>query len=157
MEKITPCLWFDNNAEEAVHFYTSVFKDSIVQDKSFYGEAGPLPEGTLLTATLRLGGQEFMVLNGGPYEPFSHAISFIIYCENQEEVDWYWDKLSAGGQTEQCGWLKDKFGISWQIVPTILGRLMEDKDPVKAGRVMTAMLQMVKIDIEGLMRAYEQE
>ncbi len=157
MQKITTCLWFDNNAEEAVNFYASVFKSARILNQSYYGEEGPGPKGSLLTATLLLEGQEYMVLNGGPYEAFTHAISFIINCETQEEVDWYWDMLSAGGQIEQCGWLKDKFGLSWQIVPTILGRLLQDNDAVKAGRVMQAMLQMVKIDIEGLKKAYEQE
>ncbi len=157
MQKITPCLWFDNNAEEAVNFYASIFKSARILNKSYYGDEGPGSKGMLLTATLQIEGQEFMVLNGGPYDPFTHAISFIINCETQEEVDWYWDNLLAGGQPEQCGWLKDKFGLSWQIVPTILGRLLQDKDAAKSGRVMQAMLQMVKIDIAGLKRAYEQE
>jgi len=157
MPKITPCLWFDNNAEEAVNCYSSVFKSARISNQSYYSDEGPGPKGMLLTATLHLEGQELMILNGGPYDPFTHAISFIINCETQEEVDWYWDNLSAGGQTEQCGWLKDKFGLSWQVVPTILGRLLQDKDAVKSGRVMQAMLQMVKIDTDSLKRAYDQE
>jgi len=157
MPKITPCFWFDNNAEDALNFYASVFKSARILSKSYYGDEGPGPKGMLLTATLQIEGQEFMVLNGGPYDPFTHAISFIINCETQDEVDWYWDNLLAGGQPEQCGWLKDKFGLSWQIVPTILGRLLQDKDTLKSGRVMQAMLQMVKIDIDSLKRAYEQE
>ena len=155
MEKITPCLWFEKNADEAVNFYTSVFRNAKILEKAYYSDAGPLPKGSLLTATFVLDGQEFMILNGGPYTTFTPAISFVKYCENQEEVDWYWDRLSEGGDTEQCGWLKDKYGVSWQIVPTILGELLKDKDAAKAARVMQAMLQMVKIDIEELERAYQ--
>lgn len=157
MQKITPFLWFDDNAEEAVHFYTSIFNDSKIENLSRYGEGGPGPAGSVMMANFKLNGQDFMALNGGPVFKFSQAISFFISCESQEEVDHYWEKLSEGGETQQCGWLVDKFGISWQIVPTALGKLMGDKDPEKAGRVMQAMLKMVKIEIAGLQQAYDQE
>lgn len=157
MQKITPFLWFDDYAEEAVNFYTSIFKDSKIENISRYGEAGPGPAGSLMMANFKLNGQDFMALNGGPEFTFSQAISFFVSCETQAEVDHYWEKLSDGGEVQQCGWLKDKFGISWQIVPTALGRLLGDSDPEKAGRVMQAMLKMVKIDIAGLQRAYDQE
>ena len=157
MQKITPFLWFDDNAEEAINFYTSIFKDSKIENISHYGDEGPGPAGSVMMANFKLNGQDFMVLNGGPEFTFSEAISFFVSCETQAEVDYYWDRLSEGGETQQCGWLKDKFGLSWQIVPTALGELMGDKDPEKAGRVMQAMLKMVKIDIAGLQQAYDQE
>jgi len=148
-------LWFDNNAEEAMNFYTSIFKNSRIVSVSRYGdEAGQV--GTVMTATFVLNGQEFMALNGGPHFKFTEAISFFVHCETQEEVDELWEKLSAGGEKGQCGWLKDKFGVSWQIVPTALGELLGDKDPEKSKRVMEAMLQMHKIDIAKLKQAYEQ-
>lgn len=156
MQKITPFLWFDNNAEEAMHFYTSIFKNSKIVSVSRYGEAGPGQPGTVMTATFELNGQAFMALNGGPEFKFTEAISFFVNCETQEEVDELWEKLSEGGEQGQCGWLKDKFGVSWQIVPTALGALLGDKDPEKSKRVMEAMLQMHKIDIEKLKQAYEQ-
>lgn len=148
-------MWFDNNAEEAMNFYTSIFKNSRIVSVSRYGdEAGQV--GTVMTATFVLNGQEFMALNGGPHFKFTEAISFFVHCETQEEVDELWEKLSAGGEKGQCGWLKDKFGVSWQIVPTALGELLGDKDPEKSKRVMEAMLQMHKIDIAKLKQAYEQ-
>jgi len=156
MQKITPFLWFDNQAEEAMNFYTSIFKHSKILNVSRYGDTGPGVEGSVMTATFQLNGQEFMVLNGGPTFKFNEAISFLVKCETQEEVDYFWEKLSEGGEEVQCGWLKDKYGISWQIVPTILGELLQDKDAEKARRVMEAMLKMVKIDIAGLKQAYEQ-
>ena len=156
MQKITPFLWFDDKAEEAVNYYVSIFKDSRIESVSRYGEGGPGPYGQVMSMSFQLFGQEFMALNGGPVFSFTPAISFFVNCESQQEVDEYWDKLTAGGEIEQCGWLKDKFGVSWQIVPTILGELLNDKDPEKAKRVMNAMLQMKKIDIAGLKQAYEQ-
>ena len=157
MQKITPFLWFDANAEEAVAFYTSVFKDSKVLATSRYGEAGPGPKGSVMTMNFVLNGQEFIALNAGPHFQFNEAVSFVVDCETQQEVDYYWTKLTAGGKEVQCGWLKDKFGLSWQITPTILPRLLQDKDPQKANRVMQAMMKMVKIDIEALKRAYKGE
>ena len=156
MQKITPFLWFDTNAEEAVNFYTSIFKDSKIVNINRYGEAGPGQVGTAMTATFTLQGQEFMALNGGPHFKFTEAISFFVNCETQEEVDELWEKLSEGGEESQCGWLKDKFGVSWQIVPTALGQLLGDEDTEKSKRVMEAMLQMHKIDVEKLKQAYEQ-
>jgi predicted 3-demethylubiquinone-9 3-methyltransferase (glyoxalase superfamily) len=156
MQKIAPCMWFDNQAEEAVRFYTAIFKNARITGMSRYGEGGPGQAGTVMTVTFELNGQEFMALNGGPYFQFSPAISFFVSCETQEEVDDYWEKLSEGGQTEQCGWLRDRFGVSWQIVPTALGEMMQDPDPEKVRRVTQAMLQMVKLDIAGLRLAYEQ-
>jgi predicted 3-demethylubiquinone-9 3-methyltransferase (glyoxalase superfamily) len=159
MQTITPHLWFDNNAEEAVKFYTSIFKNSKIIHVARYGEAGAKasgrPKGTVMTVTFELEGQQFMALNGGPVFAFSPAISFMVNCETQQEVDELWEKLSEGGEKGQCGWLKDKFGVSWQIVPTALGQMMQDKDARKSERVMKALLQMTKIDIEGLKRAYE--
>lgn len=155
MQKITPFLWFDTQAEEAMNFYTSIFKNSKVGRVSRYGEAGPGPKGAVMSAAFQLEGQEFMALNGGPLFQFTPAISFFVNCETQEEVDYFWEKLSAGGREERCGWLKDKFGLSWQIVPSILGQLLGDKDPGKVGRVMQAMLQMIKLDIAGLKKAAE--
>jgi predicted 3-demethylubiquinone-9 3-methyltransferase (glyoxalase superfamily) len=153
---ITPFLWFDNNAEEAVNFYTSIFKDSKILKTSRYGDAGPGPKGSVMVIDFQINGHEFIALNGGPLFKFTEAISFVINCQTQKEVDDYWEKLLAGGGKEsQCGWLKDKFGLSWQVTPTILSELMSDKDPAKANRVMQAMLKMVKIDIEELKKAYE--
>ena len=157
MQKITPFLWFDGQAEEAMNFYISIFKNSKVVSVNRYGEAGPGPKGTVMTASFLLEGQEFVALNGGPQFTFSPAISFVVNSETQEEVDKFWEKLSAGGEQHQCGWLKDKYGVSWQIVPTVLIEMLNDPDPVKSGRVMKAMLQMNKIDIAGLKRAYEQQ
>jgi predicted 3-demethylubiquinone-9 3-methyltransferase (glyoxalase superfamily) len=154
-QKIVPFLWFDNNAEEAISFYTSIFKNSKILNVSRYGDAGPGPKGTLMTATFQLNGQEFMALNGGPHFKFTEAISLFVKCENQEEVDEYWDKLVEGGAPQQCGWLKDKYGLSWQIIPNALGELLGDKDPAKSQRVMKAMLQMVKIDVKKLREAYD--
>ena len=155
MQKITPFLWFDNQAEEAVNFYTSIFKNSKVGKVSRYGDAGPGPKGAVLTASFVLDGQEFIALNGGPKYKFTPAISFVVPCETQQEIDHYWSKLSAGGRTDQCGWLADKFGVSWQVVPTLLGQLMSDKDSQKSERVMKALLQMTKLDIDALKSAYE--
>ena len=156
MRKITPCLWFDNQAEEAAQFYTSIFKDSRVLSMLRYGDVGPGPAGTVMSVTFQLDGQEFIALNGGPYFTFSPAISFFVNCETQEEVDELWQKLSASPEDEQCGWLKDKYGVSWQIVPTVLREMLQDKDPEKSKRVMEALLQMKKLDIEMLKHAYEQ-
>jgi predicted 3-demethylubiquinone-9 3-methyltransferase (glyoxalase superfamily) len=157
MQKITPFLWFDNNAEEAVNFYTSVFKNSGIGNMSRYGDAGPGPKGQVMVADFWLNDQRFIALNGGPQFKFTEAVSFVINCETQEEVDYYWERLADGGQESMCGWLKDKFGLSWQVVPAILGKLMSDKDAEKAGRVMQAMLQMKKIHIPTLLKAYKQE
>jgi predicted 3-demethylubiquinone-9 3-methyltransferase (glyoxalase superfamily) len=155
MQKITPFLWFDNQAEEAMTFYVSIFKNSKIVSVSRYGDAGPGPKGSVMTATFQLDGQEFIALNGGPHFKFTEAISLFVKCHTQQEVDDFWEKLSQGGQKSQCGWLKDRFGLSWQIVPTILGELLGDKDREKSKRVMQAMLQMTKIDIAGLKRASE--
>ena len=155
MQKITPFLWFDNSAEKAANFYVSVFKRSKVLNVARYGDTGPGPKGTVMTAEFELDGQKFLALNGGPNFKFTEAISFVVHCETQEEVDYYWERLSEGGEKSHCGWLKDKFGLSWQVTPTILGRLMADNDPAKAQRVMAAMLIMDKIDIEPLQQAYE--
>jgi predicted 3-demethylubiquinone-9 3-methyltransferase (glyoxalase superfamily) len=157
MQKITPFLWFDGKAEEAANFYTSIFKDSKILHIARYGEAGPGPKGTVMVATFQLEGQQFMALNGGPHYTFSPAISFFVDCETQAEVDELWEKLTAGGGEVQCGWLRDKFGVSWQIIPRTLMELMQDKDPVKSQRVFKAMMGMIKIDIEGLQRAYRGE
>jgi predicted 3-demethylubiquinone-9 3-methyltransferase (glyoxalase superfamily) len=157
MQKITPFLWFDDQAEEAINLYVSVFKNSKILSVSRYGEAGPGPAGMVMTATFQLEGQEFIALNGGPDHKFTEAISLFVDCKTQEEVDELWEKLSTGGEQGPCGWLKDRFGLSWQIVPSVLGELLGDPDPVKSQRVMQAMLQMSKIDIAGLKAAYEQE
>jgi predicted 3-demethylubiquinone-9 3-methyltransferase (glyoxalase superfamily) len=154
MQKITPFLWFDDKAEEAVRFYTSIFNNSKITNIARYEDV-PGPEGKVMSASFQLEGQEFIALNGGPVFSFTPAISFFVNCETQEEVDEFWEKLSEGGEKQQCGWLKDKYGVSWQIVPTILGKLMQDKDAEKANRVTQAMLKMKKLDIEGLKRAYE--
>src|ERR1700682_961197 len=155
MQKITPFLWFDGNAEEAMNFYVSVFKNSKVVTVRRYGEAGPGPKGTVMTGTFQINGQEFYALNGGPKYKFTPAISFFVNCETQPEVDELWEKLSAGGRKDRCGWLTDKFGVSWQIVPTILSKFFQDKGPEKYKRVMQAMLQMDKIDIKKLKQAYD--
>ena len=156
MQKITPFLWFDDKAEEAANFYISIFRNSRIVSVTRYGEAGPGPKGSVMIVVFRIEGQEFLALNGGPQFTFSPAISFVVNCKTQKEVDELWEKLSDGGEKIECGWLKDKYGVSWQIVPTVLGKLMSDPDPVKSQRVMQAMLQMKKIDIEGLRKAYEQ-
>lgn len=158
MQRITPCLWFDDNAEEAVKFYTSIFKGSKITGISRYGQAAAKaarrPVGSVLTITFRLDEQEFMALNGGPEFRFNEAVSFIVNCQTQTELDRYWKKLTAGGGEVQCGWLKDKFGVSWQIVPTVVRKMMCDKDPEKSNRVMHAILQMKKLDIKKLKAAY---
>ncbi len=156
MKKITPFLWFDDQAEEAMNFYVSIFKNSKVLGVSRYGEAGPGPKGTVMTATFQLNGQEFTALNGGPQFKFTEAISFYVDCETQAEVDELWEKLSEGGEPGQCGWLKDKFGLWWQIIPSALTEMLQDKDPEKSKRVMEAMLQMSKIDVPTLKKAYAQ-
>lgn len=155
MKKITPFLWFNDQAEEAVNFYTSIFKNSRITQIERYGEAGPGKPGSVMTTAFELNGQEFLALNGGPEYSFTPAISFYVPCETQEEVDYLWERLTKGGQEVQCGWLTDKFGLSWQIVPTVLSELLGDKDRAKANRVMEAMLQMVKLDIGKLKQAYE--
>jgi predicted 3-demethylubiquinone-9 3-methyltransferase (glyoxalase superfamily) len=157
MQKITPFLWFDNQAEEPINFYTSILKNSKIGRVTRYGDAGPGPKGTVMSATFELEGQEFAALNGGPRFTCSPAVSFVVNCRTQEEVDELWETLSAGGKTQRCGWLTDKFGLSWQIVPTILGELFEDKDPLKSQQAMQAMLQMDKIDVAGLKQAYDQK
>jgi len=156
MPKITPFLWFDNQAEEAMNFYTSIFTDSKVGKVSRYGKSFPDKEGQVMTATFELFGQEFMALNGGPLFSFTEAVSFFVHCEDQHEVDYYWDRLTAdGGKESRCGWLKDKFGLSWQIIPNALTEMLSDKDPQKASRVMHSMLTMSKIDIDTLRQVRE--
>lgn len=156
MQKITPYLWFDGQAEEAANFYASLFPDSKIENVARWGEGSPYPDGTAMVVQFQLAGQNFVGLNGGPQYHFTEAVSFLVDCETQQEIDALWNKLTAdGGEESMCGWLKDKYGLSWQIIPPILGELMGDKDPAKAGRVMQAMLQMKKIDIAGLKRAYE--
>jgi predicted 3-demethylubiquinone-9 3-methyltransferase (glyoxalase superfamily) len=157
MQKITPFLWFDGQAEEAANFYVSIFKNSKILNLARYGDAGPGPKGTVMLATFQIEGQKFMALNGGPQYTISPAISFYVDCETQAEVDELWENLTAGGSEVQCGWLKDKFGVSWQIIPKTLIELMQDKDPVKSQRVFKAMMGMIKIDIEALKRAYRGE
>ena len=154
-QKITPFLWFDNQAEDAMNFYISVFKNSKVGEIARYGEAGPGPAGSVMTATFELDGQHFIALNAGPHFKFTEAISFVIDCQDQEEVDYYWNKLTEGGQESQCGWLKDKFGLSWQVVPTMLSKLFNTPDKDKANRAMKAMMQMKKLDIASLQKAYD--
>ena len=156
MRKILACLWFDNQAEEAVKFYTSLFKNSKLDKISYYGDEGLGAKGTVMTITFQLNGQEFMAMNGGPEFKFTPAISLFVNCSGQEEVDFFWEKLSEGGEKGQCGWLTDKYGVSWQIVPTILGVLMGDKDTKKTASVMRALLQMRKLDIVMLKKAYDQ-
>ena len=157
MQKIKPFLWFDDRAEEAAGFYTSVFENSKILSVSRYGAAGPREPGTVMTVEFQLDGREFVALNGGPEFTFTEAVSFLVSCETQEEVDDFWEKLSEGGEKGPCGWLKDRYGLSWQVVPTVLGQLLGDPDPEKSERVMKAMLQMSKIEIEPLRRAYEGE
>jgi predicted 3-demethylubiquinone-9 3-methyltransferase (glyoxalase superfamily) len=156
VQKITPYLWFDDKAEEAANFYTSIFKNSKIVDVARYGKAGPGPEGGAMLVTFELEGQVFLALNGGQLYSFTRATSFYVNCETQQEVDDLWEKLSERGEKGQCGWLKDRYGLSWQIIPSILGELLQDEDAEKASRVMEAMLQMNKIDIATLKRAYEQ-
>jgi len=157
MQKITTFLTFNNQAEEAVNLYVSIFRNSKIVSMNRYGEGGPGPKGSVMSAAFVLEGQEFTALNGGPHFTFAEGISLFVNCETQEEVDTLWEKLSEGGEKGPCGWLKDKYGVSWQIIPTVLGQMLGDKDPQKAQNVMQAMLQMTKIDIATLRRAYEQE
>jgi predicted 3-demethylubiquinone-9 3-methyltransferase (glyoxalase superfamily) len=152
--RISPFLWFDHEAEEAAELYTSVFPNSRVHSVTRYGDAGPGPKGTAMSVTFELDGQEFLALNGGPMFKFSPAISFFVKCRTQAEVDHFWERLSEGGTIQQCGWLQDRYGVSWQIVPTFLGDMLADRDPEKARRVMQAMLQMRKLDIAALEQAY---
>ncbi|HXQ38318.1 MAG TPA: VOC family protein [Anaerolineales bacterium] len=153
MQKITPFLWFDDKAEEAANFYISIFKNSKMGSITRYGEAGPGPKGTAMSVTFQLEGQEFFALNGGPHYKFTPAISLFVDCKSQEEVDELWEKLSVGGRKDRCGWLTDKFGLSWQIIPSVLGELLNDKDAEKSQRVMKAMLKMDKIEIDALKQA----
>jgi len=159
VQKITPFLWFDGTAEQAAHFYTSIFQNAKITALSRYNEESAkvsgIPAGTVMTAVFHLDGQEFIALNGGPLFKLTEAISFVINCQTQEEVDHFWEKLSAGGKKSQCGWLTDQFGVTWQVVPAILGQMLQDKDPAKPKRVMQALLQMTKIDIQQLQQAYE--
>jgi predicted 3-demethylubiquinone-9 3-methyltransferase (glyoxalase superfamily) len=161
MQKISPCLWFNNNAEEAVNFYTSIFKNSKIGKMARYDAASAkvsgMPEGSVLTVAFQLEGQDFLALNGGPAFKFTEAVSFVIDCKGQEEVDYYWNKLTEGGQEVQCGWLKDKFGLSWQVVPSELNELLSDPDPAIAHKAMQAMLEMKKIDISALKQAVGQK
>lgn len=155
MQKIMPCLWFDGHIDEAAKFYTSVFPDAKITNTASYGEGAPMPKGTPLTVIFEIAGQQFMLLNGGPHFQLNEAVSFYVHCKDQTEVDYYWQKLTAdGGEESMCGWLKDKYGVSWQIVPEALVRYLQDNDPAKANRVMQAMLQMRKIDVPALERAY---
>jgi len=156
MQKITPCLWFDTQGEQAAKFYTTVFSNSRIVDIARYGAAGPRPEGTVMTVTFELDGQRFVALNGGPEFTFNEAISFQVSCETQEEVNYFWGKLSESGQDGPCGWLKDRYGVSWQIVPTALVELLSDPDPAKSQAAMKAMLGMHKIDIDAIRRAAQQ-
>lgn len=157
MQKITPFLWFDDNAEEAMKFYVSVFKDAKVLDVTRYTDIGPGPEGSVMTAVFQLFGQTFIALNGGPQFKFNESVSFVVNCETQEEVDYYWESLLRdGGSPSMCGWLKDRFGLSWQVTPSALGKLMQSPDPKKAKRVMDAMLKMSRIDIKALQQAHDQ-
>jgi predicted 3-demethylubiquinone-9 3-methyltransferase (glyoxalase superfamily) len=157
MQPITPFLWFNTNAEEAINFYVSIFDDAKILETARYGDAGPGPKGSVMTIAFQLNGTKFVALNGGPHFTFNPAISFVINCETQAEIDRHWDKLIEGGKSMQCGWLTDKFGLSWQIVPTILPKYLQDKDPAKSNRVMQAMFKMVKLDIPELTRAYNAE
>ncbi|MBC5774663.1 VOC family protein [Pontibacter sp. KCTC 32443] len=156
-QKIRPCLWFNNEAEDAAKFYTSIFRDSKIGKIAYYGEGAPMPKGTVLTVSFLLEGQEFTALNGGPNFIFSPAISFVVNCQTQDEIDYYWEKLSADPAQEQCGWLKDKFGVSWQIVPEILDELMSAQDQQRSERVMQALLQMKKLVISDLVKAAENQ
>src|SRR5206468_11556197 len=154
MQKITPFLWFEGRAEEAMNFYVAIFKNSKVGKVVRYGDAGPGPKGTVMTVAFELAGQEFVALNGGPRFKFTEAVSFVVNCQTQKEVDTFWEKLSAGGEKGPCGWLKDKYGLSWQINPTVLGEMLNDSDPSKANRVMEGRLRMTKIDIAALKGSY---
>lgn len=154
--KITPFLWFDHQAEEAATFYTSIFPNSRITQIARYSDVGPGPAGSVMTIGFELDGQPYTALNGGPHFKFNEAVSFVVHCKSQQEVDHYWDNLIAGGAASQCGWLKDKFGLSWQIVPDILIELMQDKDPRKARNVVAAMMKMIKLDIATLQKAYQQ-
>ena len=160
MQKITPFLWFDNKAEEAANFYVSLFKNSKITGTTRYdekaAEASGRPKGTVMTLEFQLEGQEFVALNGGPHFKFTEAVSFVVNCETQEQVDKFWEKLSEGGEKSQCGWLKDRYGLSWQVVPIVLSEMLRDKDPARAKRVMEAMLKMSKLDIQTLKQAYDQ-
>jgi predicted 3-demethylubiquinone-9 3-methyltransferase (glyoxalase superfamily) len=156
MQKIVPFLWFNNQAEEATNFYVSLFKNSKIGAVRRYGDAGPAPKGSVMSVTFQLEGQEFYALNGGPHFQFTPAISLFVNCEAQAEVDDLWEKLSSGGRKDRCGWLTDRFGVTWQIIPTALGRMLGDPDPAKSARVMQAMLQMDKIDISRLQAAYDE-
>jgi predicted 3-demethylubiquinone-9 3-methyltransferase (glyoxalase superfamily) len=161
MQKITPCLWFDKNAEEAAKFYASIFRNSKISAITRYGDAGSkasgMPRGTVMTVSFKLFGQEYLGLNGGPIFKFSPAVSFIVNCKTQKQIDRYWKKLSEGGQPSQCGWLTDKFGLSWQIVPAEIGKMITSKDPKKSERVMAALMPMTKIDLKTLKKAYNQK
>jgi predicted 3-demethylubiquinone-9 3-methyltransferase (glyoxalase superfamily) len=157
MQKITPFLWFDNNAEDAVNHYLSIFKNSKIVTTTRYGDAGPGPKGSIMTIAFQLEGQDFIALNGGPVFKFNEAVSLSVDCKTQQEVDELWEKLSAGGQPGPCGWLKDKFGLSWQVVPAALIAMLQDKDAEKVKRVMAAMMKMSKIDIAALKQAYDQK
>jgi predicted 3-demethylubiquinone-9 3-methyltransferase (glyoxalase superfamily) len=154
MQKITPFLWFDGDAEEAAQFYTSVFEDSKIVTVTHYSEAGPRPNGSVMTTVFQICGQEFIALNGGPQYKFTPAVSFVVSCQTQAEIDRYWDKLVEGGRPVQCGWLTDKYGLSWQIVPATIGQMLQDKDAEKTKRMMQAMFKMIKLDIAELQRAY---
>jgi predicted 3-demethylubiquinone-9 3-methyltransferase (glyoxalase superfamily) len=156
MQKIMPCLWFDDQAEEAARFYTSIFKNSKIDQVTHYGDGGPRPKGSILTVKFQVDGQDFLALNGGPQFKFTEAVSFIVDCETQQEVDRMWEKLSEGGSEVQCGWLKDKYGLSWQIVPTVLATMLSDPDPARAERVFQALMRMKKLDINELKKAYAQ-
>lgn len=156
LQKITPFLWFNNNAEEAVNYYVSIFNNSKIKGMSYYGDAGPGPKGTVMTVDFQLAGQAFVALNGGPEYTFTPAISFAVNCETQQEIDELWEKLTEGGEEVACGWLADRYGLAWQIVPSVIGELMQDKDPEKVQRVMQALFQMKKINIKTLLEAYEQ-
>jgi predicted 3-demethylubiquinone-9 3-methyltransferase (glyoxalase superfamily) len=155
MQKIIPFLWFDNNAEEAMNFYVSVFKNSKITSLTRFGDAGPGPKGTVMTGIFQIEGQQFYALNGGPHFKFTPAISLFVNCQSQQEIDELWEKLSEGGKKDQCGWLTDKFGLTWQIVPSVLGKLLNSSDPVRSNRVMKVMLQMNKLDIQQLRQAYD--
>jgi predicted 3-demethylubiquinone-9 3-methyltransferase (glyoxalase superfamily) len=157
MKNLSTCLWFDTNAEEAAEYYCSIFKNSRIIQKNYYGEGAPLPAGTVLTVHFDIDGHEFVALNGGPMFKFSEAVSFVINCETQDDIDYYWDKLGDGGQFQNCGWLKDKFGLSWQVCPTNLNELFEPGDKDRLQRVMNAMMQMIKLDVNILWKAYRGE
>ena len=154
MQQITPCLWFNDQAEEAARFYTSIFTNAAIGEITHYGEDSPRPKGSMLTVRFQLHGQEFLALNGGPQFMFTEAVSFIVHCETQEELDRMWEKLAEGGGAGQCGWLKDQYGLSWQIVPTVLPMMLSDPDPARAGRVLQAVMRMQKLDINALEEAF---